>query len=557
MRVELNSELIPIAFADPLALFIVRAGLMNEQAIKKAMDGSLAAQISLINYLVINKLVNCRALAQALAAYMKVDYFDLSEISQDHLIKDFIDTQFIREYNVLPLMIVKEEVYLAISEPKHLEALPELKFHTDLKIRAVVVDGDKLIRLIDAYLSEHQYVSLSKFTIALENPGVTDYKITMFVKQILMDAVKQRASDIHLEPYKTSYRIRLRIDGILHKMTLFSLEVAQRIIASIKVMAHIDIAERRLPQDGRFSLEMGPKTSRDCRVSTCPTLYGEKIVIRILDAENTSIAVEELGMEEQQYQQFITAIQRPQGMILVTGPTGSGKTATLYTAINCLNTLDKNILTVEEPVEIKLPGINQVNVNSKIDLSFSKVLKYFLRQDPDIIMIGEIRDKETANIALKAAQTGHLVLSTLHTNSAAETLLRLLMMDIAAFSIAHSLHLIIAQRLLRKLCQYCKKPRRLAADELRNLNASVQTNLNEVFDAVGCDQCNKGYKGRLAVFEMLPVAGEIARLLANTANARDIEQCAQQAGYINLYQAALNKVAAGLTSLAEVRRVIV
>lgn len=547
------SATLPMSGQDPLIRSLVQAGLLPELMAEQVVARAREAGLSCVAWLVQQQQVAADAMARHLAAYLAMDFYDLGQTHADTLVKDLIDDAFIRQHRVLPLFIKDQSLHLAISEPAHLEAVREIKFHTDLSVHPVVVAWDKLSHLVDTHLSQRQYQLMSQFQSGLEN----DDRIVVWVTQILQDAIQKGASDIHFEPYKTSYRIRFRIDGILHKMTQLPQELASRIIARLKVISKLDISERRLPQDGRFSCEINSQMTKDCRISTCPTLFGEKIVLRILDAEKISLNVDDLGFELSQKQQFLHAIHKPQGMVLVTGPTGSGKTVSLYVALNALNSLDKNICSVEEPVEITLPGINQVNINLKTDLTFAKVLRTFLRQDPDILMVGEIRDYETAETAIKAAQTGHLVLSTLHTNSAVETLTRLLMMGVSAFNVAHSIHLIVAQRLLRKLCIHCRQPQ-LRCDELcLNLGFS-ETELDRLslYEAVGCDKCMKGYSGRTGIFEVLPMSTNIATLIHNNATVAEITQAAQQAGMMNLRAAALCKARAGITSIAEIQRVL-
>lgn len=407
-------------------------------------------------------------------------------------------------------------------------------------------------------------VALKAATLIKTNHGLAqilkndldDAAIIRFLQQILIDAILNNASDIHFEPFENFYRIRMRIDGLLHEIIQPSADSAQRMTARLKVLSKLDIAEKRLPQDGRFTFS-AEKISKECRISSCPTLFGEKIVVRILDAMQINLDINQLGLESQQQQLFLQHILQPQGMILVTGPTGSGKTVTLYTALNLLNTLDKNISTVEEPVEINLTGINQVQVNLKAGLTFSTALRAFLRQDPDIIMVGEIRDLETAEIAIRAAQTGHLVLSTVHTNSAPETLTRLLNMGISAFNIASSISLIIAQRLVRKLCINCKQPQKLPEKAL--LQAGFQaTEINDlkIFMATGCKDCIKGYKGRIGIFEIMPISESLAQLIMAENNSLTIAAHARKNGMQTLYESALNKVRHGITSLEEINRVI-
>ena len=380
-----------------------------------------------------------------------------------------------------------------------------------------------------------------------------DTSIIKFIDQILSDAIDKQASDIHFEPYDEFCRIRFRIDGLLYEFTKTDPKLAKRFSARLKIMANLDIAEKRLPQDGRFTLKLTVHQNHDCRLSTCPTMFGEKLVVRILNSINITPSIEFLGFDKREQQLFHEHITLPQGMILVTGPTGSGKTITLYTAINILNQITKNISTAEDPVEINLSGINQVEINHKIGLNFATVLRTFLRQDPDIIMIGEIRDLETAEIAIKAAHTGHLVLATLHTNSASASLTRLLNMGIPTFNLATALNLIIAQRLIRKLCSHCKLPQTLPATTLdeNNLEENIVT-----YAAVGCKYCNLGYHGRVAVFEMLPITTNISNMIMNHCDINEIEKKMRELKYPTLHEVALNKVRMGITSLEEINRVV-
>ena len=370
-----------------------------------------------------------------------------------------------------------------------------------------------------------------------------DFPVISFINNIIKEGMSRGASDIHFEPYETCYRIRLRIDGLLYEINRPEIMLAPRLTARIKIMAGLDISEKRIPQDGRCHLELDTKKSINIRISICPTLFGEKVVLRLLDAHTTHLGVEQLGFSVIQQQIFLNNIHKQQGMILVTGPTGSGKTMTLYTALQLLNNSEKNISSAEDPVEIHLPGINQVQINTKTGLNFATALRAFLRQDPDIIMVGEIRDQETAEIAVKAAQTGHLVLSTLHTNSAAETLSRLANMGIEHFNIATSINLVIAQRLLRRLCPQCKTPQLI---DNENLN---------FYEAVGCERCTAGYHGRIGIFEILLITPTISKIILASGSAQDIEQQAIKEGLINLRQAALNLAEIGITSLAEVNRI--
>ncbi len=587
-------ELAEASLRDPFALLLVKAGLLGQGEALQAVLLAQGVKVSLVAFLAQRRQVDCAAMAKLLAEYLGLQCFDLGRMTVESVVEGVVDEQFIRLHRVLPLYIEGRELYLAIAEPGQLEAIGEIKFHTDLNIVPVVVEWDKLARLTDACLSERQYHALSHFQMISSNTADDDERVMQVVHEVLLDAVKKGASDIHLEPYKTSYRIRQRIDGLLHKVAQLPLDLATRITARLKILAKLDISERRLPQDGRFSFEINPTEIRDCRISTCPTLYGEKTVVRILDSSKIILNLDQLGMEPAQKALFVQAIHRPQGMLLVTGPTGSGKTVSLYTALSLLNTLDKNISTVEEPVEVQLPGVNQVNVNVKTDLTFSKVLRAFLRQDPDIIMVGEIRDRETADIAMKAAQTGHFVLSTLHANSAAETISRLLMMGVSAFNMVHSLHMVIAQRLVRKLCVHCRREVDISIPDLLESGFEQQLTLKflldnnhitslidtenqaqiiqgksasslalepltkqlKLYEAVGCDYCTKGYCGRTGVFEMLPITPEIANIILRNGTSTDIAAVARQMEMLNLREAALLQLLRGVTSLAEVQRII-
>ena len=389
-----------------------------------------------------------------------------------------------------------------------------------------------------------------------DEEGINDTPIVRFVNKVLMDAINRGASDIHIEPYEKVYRVRYRQDGVLHEVASPPLALAGRISARVKILSRLDIAERRIPQDGRIKMRISRNRAIDFRVSTLPTLYGEKIVLRILDPAAATLGVDHLGFEPHQKELFMEAIHRPQGMVLVTGPTGSGKTVTLYTGLNILNTSDRNISTAEDPVEINVAGINQVHINEKANLTFASALRAFLRQDPDIIMVGEIRDLETAEIGIKAAQTGHLVLSTLHTNDAPSTLTRLVNMGVAPFNIASSVHLIIAQRLARRLCEHCKRP--LDIPEVALLKAGFKKGDLEdlkVYAPVGCDDCSEGYKGRVGIYQVMPISEETGNIIMRGGNQIDIEKQAAKEGVFDLRTSGLHKVAMGVTSLEEVERV--
>ncbi len=526
-----------LASHDSFLTWLLRAGMVTESEILGATRHAQEKNLSIIEALLKQSTLDAKFIAEKLAEYLELPFFDLNQPSFE-IAQNLIDTNFIRQHQILPLFIQTQTLYVAITDPSHLAHIHEIKFHTDLKVHPVVVAWDKLNMQIENYLNHAQYQQFSDFSLDHASTE-SDVLIINWVAHLLKDAIKKNVSDIHIEPYRTAYRIRFRLDGLLHKVTQLPLTLGSRITARLKIMARLDVAERRLPQDGRFTFDITPKNLKDCRISVCPTLFGEKTVVRILDAGNQSLNIDDLGLDETQKSIFLSSIQKPQGMILVTGPTGSGKTLTLYSALNCLNSLEKNICTAEDPVEITLPGIQQVHVDSKIDLSFSKILRTFLRQDPDILMIGEIRDQETAETAIKAAQTGHLVFSTLHTNSAIEALTRLFMLGISPFNIAHSVQLIIAQRLVRKLCIHCKGEKKS----------------NSI--GIHCDHCINGYSGRIAVFEFLPLLPEIASMIIQANPIDDIANYVKKIGMINLYESGLNKAKSGITSLEEVQRVLI
>jgi len=464
-------------------------------------------------------------------------------------------------------------LFIAVSDPTNVNAVDEIKFHTGMSVDSILVEDDKLVGAIDKYL-ESQDDSMGDLDdsdldgIDIEegggeqedeggSPETDDAPIVKYVNKMLLDAIKKGSSDLHFEPYEKAYRVRYRTDGILHEVSRPSIKLAPKIAARLKVMSQMDISERRMPQDGRIKMKLSKSKAIDFRVNTLPTLWGEKIVLRILDPSSAKMGIDALGYEDAQKQLYMEALQQPQGMILVTGPTGSGKTVSLYTGLNILNTPERNISTAEDPVEINLEGINQVNVNAKVGLNFSEALRSFLRQDPDIVMVGEIRDLETASIAIKAAQTGHLVLSTLHTNSAPETLTRMMNMGVPAFSIATSVSLIIAQRLARRLCSACKEPLDVPKDTLLE-EGFTQAQIDEgitIYQPKGCDKCNKGYKGRVGIYEVVKITPKLSQLIMSEADSLTIAKAAEEEGFNDLRKSALMKAIEGVTSLAEVQRV--
>ena len=507
--------------------------------------------------------------AAATAAALGAPLLDLDAFDPQRIESGLVDRKLIRQYEALPLLREGGRLLLALAEPAALAAIDEIKFHTGLSVQPVVVEADKLGRALqlrdrgEGLLDE---VGLKELPGDADSPpepapagetGVSDETpIVRLVNRLLLDALQTGASDIHIEPFEATCRVRFRIDGLLHEITRPPIHIARRIASRLKIMAQMDISERRLPQDGRIRLPGADGGGTDFRANTLPTLWGEKLVLRILDGGSAPMDINALGLNDCQREQFLSALRASQGLILVTGPTGSGKTVTLYAGLRLLNTPERNIATAEDPVEINLEGINQVAVNNRIGLDFAACLRAFLRQDPDVLMVGEIRDLETAGIAVKAAQTGHLVLSTLHTNSAGETLTRLRNMGVPSFNLATSVRLIIAQRLARKLCPHCRQPQHLPADTLSGAGfATAEIDGLQLYGAQGCDRCKGGYRGRIGIYETLPISAEMAAVIMGDGNALEIASQAAAEGHRNLRQAALEKAAAGMTSLDEVNRI--
>jgi type IV pilus assembly protein PilB len=485
-----------------------------------------------------------------------------------------VSEKLIHQHNALPLFKRGNRLFIAVSDPTNLSAVDEFKFHTGINTEAVLVEERQLRKTIDSALdamdttmSELMDADLDNIDIGsgddenkdgdISETDIDETPVVRFVNKVLLDAINKGASDIHLEPYEKEFRVRFRSDGVLHEVSSPPRSLAMRIVARLKVMSRMNIAERRVPQDGRIRMQLSKNRAIDFRVNTLPTLYGEKVVLRILDGSAAQIGVDALGFEKEQKELFIEAINKPYGMVLVTGPTGSGKTVSLYTGLNMLNSPDRNICTCEDPVEINVPGINQVNVNNKAGLDFSLALRAFLRQDPDIIMVGEIRDLETAEISVKAAQTGHLVLSTLHTNDAPQTLTRLANMGVPPYSIASAVHLIMAQRLARRLCNKCKKEHDIPRETLLKTGFSEEQLTDEfkIYEAVGCDNCTAGYKGRVGIYQVMPVSEEMGRIIMEGGNSLQLEKQARVEGVADLRESGLRKVAEGITSLDELDRV--
>jgi type IV pilus assembly protein PilB len=558
-----------------LPLRLIQDGLLDEKSMQTAMAAAKEANTNLVSHLVANNLANPREIAIAASQEFGVPLLDLDAIQPDLETIKLVSDKLLAKHRVLPLVKRGKRLFVAVADPTNLHALDEIKFQTGLSIEAVVVEEDKLQRIGSKALEQvdTQMPALAEEDIDLENLDVTggdedlekdtvgrddveDAPIVRFVNKVLLDAIKKGASDIHFEPYEKSYRIRLRLDGYLKEIANPPVQLAVKLAARLKVMSRLDIAERRVPQDGRIKMRISKNRAIDFRVSTCPTLFGEKIVARILDPSSAMLGIDALGYEPTQKDLYMHALAQPHGMILVTGPTGSGKTVSLYTGLNILNKEDTNISTAEDPAEINLPGVNQVNVNPKVGLTFASALRAFLRQDPDVIMVGEIRDLETAEIAIKAAQTGHLVLSTLHTNDAPKTLTRLIDMGVKPYAIATSVSLIIAQRLARKLCNNCKAPIEMPPEALLK-EGYTEEEIDQgikIYKPVGCSNCTDGYKGRTGLYQVMPVSEEIQRIILQEGNAVDIAAQAAGEGIWDLRRSGLEKAKTGITSLEEVNQ---
>ncbi|NLY17169.1 MAG: type IV-A pilus assembly ATPase PilB [Gammaproteobacteria bacterium] len=554
-----------------LARAAVDAGLLEESKAVDAMQQARRNSTPLVTWLVQNKLAPAKRLMELAADQFGVAYMDLDAINPEVFAKDSVSEKLARQHRILPLYKRGNKLYIAMSDPANQQAVNDVQFSTGLSVEGLLVEDDKLGQAIDrlydspaAALEGLDDLELDGFESehdseddgdAVSMDPADEAPVVRFVNKMLLDAIKGGSSDLHFEPYEKSYRVRFRTDGVLHEVARPPIQLRDRISARLKVMAGLDISERRKPQDGRIKLKVSASKSIDFRVNTLPTLWGEKIVMRILDASSAQMGIDALGYEDSQKELYLDALAQPQGMILVTGPTGSGKTVSLYTGINILNTVGVNISTAEDPVEINLEGVNQVNVNPRQGMDFSQALRAFLRQDPDIIMVGEIRDLETAEIAIKAAQTGHMVMSTLHTNSAAETLTRLRNMGVAAFNLATSVNLIIAQRLARRLCK-CKQEVSVPDEVLLSEGfTKEQLGTFKVYGPKGCDNCNGGYKGRVGIYEVVRVTPDLQRIIMADGNAIDISEQMRKDGFNDLRASGLMKVIQGVTSLEEVNRV--
>lgn len=556
-----------------LARCLIQDNLLSEEQAERAFEEALKKKIPFVSHLVEKKLLSSLDIAISASRGFGVPIFDLDVIDLDVLPRELVAEKLVLTHRTLPIFKRGNRLFLAVSDPTNHQGLDEIRFSTGLASEAILVEEDKLNRMIEKVLEDQESSMDELLDADLDNLDITtgdeeragdessldvdEAPVVRYINKILLDAINQGVSDVHFEPYEHTYRIRYRQDGMLHEVANPPSNLANRLSSRIKVMSRMNIAERRVPQDGRIKMKLSKSRSIDFRVNTCPTLYGEKIVLRILDPASAQLGIEALGFEEEQRKAFMAAINKPYGMILVTGPTGSGKTVSLYTALNLLNKPEVNISTAEDPVEIQVAGINQVNTNPKTGLTFAEALRAFLRQDPDIVMVGEIRDLETAEIAVKAAQTGHLVLSTLHTNDAPQTLTRLANMGIPPFNIASSVLLIMAQRLARRLCEHCKAPDKLPKEALLEEGFTEQDLAKDftIYKPVGCDLCTNGYKGRVGIFQVMPVSEAMGKIIMEGGTSLQLEKQSLKEGVYNLRQSGLRKVMQGITSLNELNRV--
>ncbi len=565
----------PLAGLSGIARRLVTQGVLAENEARKAVEDAAQAKIPLGAWLIDHSLVSSADVSMASSIEFGLPLLDVNAIDLSQVPIKLVREDLIAKHKALPLFKRGMRLFVGVSDPTNLRALDEIKFQSNHIVEPILIDDAQLERAIEqAMTSAGQTITdlgddaeglEGLESSAMDDDGeaggvdansADDAPVVKFVNKVLVDAIKRGASDIHFEPYETTYRVRFRMDGMLRAVAAPPPKLNPRIASRLKVMSGLDIAEKRVPQDGRIKLNLSKTKSVDFRVSTCPTLFGEKIVLRILDGSAAKMGIEKLGYEDDQKQLFLDAIAKPYGMVLVTGPTGSGKTVSLYTALNILNTEGRNISTVEDPVEIRLPGVNQVQQNTKRGMTFAAALRSFLRQDPDVIMVGEIRDLETAEIAIKAAQTGHMVLSTLHTNDAAQTIARLMNMGIAPYNITSSVSLVIAQRLARRLHE-CKKPIDLPATALL-AEGFTQADIDggmQIYEAVGCSGCNEGYKGRTGIYQVMPMTEEIQKIILEGGSALQIAEEARRLGVRDLRQSALLKVKQGILGLAEINRV--
>ena len=570
----MSAEIAPVStMALPgLARALIASGLLDQAKAEDIYAKAQARKASFINEVVSSGAVTATALAHTMSQAFTAPLIDLDAIDPTRLPKDVLDPRIARQFRLVVLSKRSNRVTVATADPSDHQAAEKVKFATQTHVDWVIAEVDKLTKLIDTLTSsakeaidhivgadfEFEEGSIEMASAEPEERAsseVDDAPIVKFLHKMLLDAYSMRASDLHFEPYEHTYRVRFRIDGELREIASPPVTIKDKLASRIKVISKLDISEKRIPQDGRMKLKVGPEKVIDFRVSTLPTLFGEKVVIRILDPSSAQMGIDALGYEPDEKEKLLEAIHRPYGMVLVTGPTGSGKTVSLYTCLNILNQPGVNISTAEDPSEINLPGVNQVNVNDKAGLTFAAALKSFLRQDPDIIMVGEIRDLETADIAIKAAQTGHLVLSTLHTNDAPTTLTRMLNMGIAPFNIASSVNLITAQRLARRLCKQCKEPITDLPDAVLLDAGFTPDELDgswRPYRPVGCNACNNGYKGRVGIYQVMPVTEAMQQIILRGGSALEIAAQAKSEGVRSLRESGLRKVKLGVTSLEEV-----
>lgn len=550
---------------------LVEEGVISAEDMRSALAHAKQEKIDIVAELINQQQLSPTVIAETISVEFGEPLFDISAYDPAQILRDVIDEKLITKHRILPIFKNSSILYVATSNPTNIEAIDAVRFSTKLNIETIIVEHNKLEKLIEQNFTEESTFEFDEdfdldVDVDTSDPNKEDEEsnkgdeapIVKYINKLLIDAIRMGASDLHFEPYEKIYRVRYRVDGVLRQIATPPLQLANRLSSRLKVMSQMDISEKRVPQDGRIKLKLSKNKAIDFRVNSLPTLFGEKLVLRILDPSSAMLGIDALGYEPEQKELFMQALDKPQGMLLITGPTGSGKTVSLYTGLNILNREDTNISTAEDPVEINLQGINQVNVNNKVGLTFSAALKSFLRQDPDIVMVGEIRDLETAEIAIKAAQTGHMVMSTLHTNSAPETLTRLRNMGVPSFNIATSVNLVIAQRLARRLCSQCKKPAEIPQQSLLEMGFT-ETDLQQpefqIYEPVGCNECREGYKGRVGIYEVMKVTPEISRIIMEDGNALEIADASARAGFNNLRRSGLIKVMQGVTSLQEVNRV--
>ena len=550
---------------------LVEEGQVSAENMQNALLNAKKANQDIVPYLINELKLSPLLIAETISVEFAEPVFDISTYDASLIIREDIDEKLITRYRVLPIFKHANVLFVATSNPTNIEAVDAIRFSSKMNTETIIVEHHKLEKLIEQNFAEESTFDFDDdfdLDITIDTPEKNadeseeekgeEAPIVKYINKLLVDAIRMGASDLHFEPYEKVYRVRYRVDSVLRQIATPPLQLANRLASRLKVMSQMDISEKRVPQDGRIKLKLSKNKAIDFHVNSLKTLFGEKLVLRILDPSSAMLGIDALGYEPAQKKLFMDALDKPQGMLLITGPTGSGKTVSLYTGLNILNREDTNISTAEDPVEINLEGVNQVNVNNKVGLTFAAALKSFLRQDPDIVMVGEIRDLETAEIAIKAAQTGHMVLSTLHTNSAPETLTRLRNMGVPSFNIATSVNLVIAQRLARRLCSQCKEAVEVPEQSLLEMGFTEEDIVNpefQIYQPVGCSECRDGYKGRVGIYEVMKVTPEISRLIMEDGNAIQIADAADQAGFNNLRRSGLMKVMQGVTSLQEVNRV--